>query len=299
MSTQSEIKTIEILNNEIYELKNSKYYLIGKIICFFLHFRIRRGVQYLKSFFLKRKIAKLSSPKHPFFYNEGCYLSEKKGVVYTCVTNNYDCIVSPILKPENVDFILFTDKKNGDFLEDWKEILLGEHIIEQNGNYANRFCKLNPFLFFEGYDFAVYVDGCIQVVSDVRPLFSVAQKSKTGLAMHLHMSRNCAYAEAKICRILKKGDAKKIEEQMNRYRVAGFPEHFGLLEATIIVVDLHNENAKMIMNDWWHEFVTSGSGRDQLSLPYVLWKSGFNISDIGILGSNRSRNPKFRTTSHF
>ena len=73
---------------------------------------------------------------------------------------------------------------------------------------------------------------------------------------------------------------------------------FGMVEATIIIVDLNNPIAKKIMDDWWYELLRSHSGRDQLSFPYVLWKNGYHISDVGCLGNNRRRNPKFRTRLH-
>ena len=38
----------------------------------------------------------------------------------------------------------------------------------------------------------------------------------------------------------------------------------------------------------------SGSGRDQLALPYIIWKLGYHMSDIGSLGNNLFLNPKFR-----
>ena len=76
------------------------------------------------------------------------------------------------------------------------------------------------------------------------------------------------------------------------------PAHYGLLEATIIVVDLKNEIAIKLMNEWWDEFNYWKSGRDQLAFTYVLWKNGFTLNDVGILGNNKFINPKFRIGSH-
>ena len=81
---------------------------------------------------------------------------------------------------------------------------------------------------------------------------------------------------------------------MEKYEKEGFPHNFGLCEASIIVVDLDNPNSKKLMNDWWNELLNSGSGRDQIALPYVIWKNGMRMDDIGWLGDDLFANPKFR-----
>ena len=32
--------------------------------------------------------------------------------------------------------------------------------------------------------------------------------------------------------------------------------------------------------------------------PYILWKEGYHIEDIGCLGNDEYRNPKFRINAH-
>ena len=138
------------------------------------------------------------------------------------------------------------------------------------------------------------MDGNVQVVSDLTALTEIAKCSKIGIAMHKHPARKCAYVEAQVCIASKRGNADAIKKQMERYRKEGFPENFGFCEATVIATDLRNPNAKQIMECWWNEFCNTGSGRDQLSFPYVLWKNGFSINDVGLLGNNILFNPKFR-----
>lgn len=83
-----------------------------------------------------------------------------------------------------------------------------------------------------------------------------------------------------------------------RYYKEGFPQEYGLLECGIIVTDLHNDKAKTIYDEWWNEFMREQSGRDQLSIPYVLWKKGISPSEIGTLGNNLYFEPKFRIVPH-
>ena len=106
------------------------------------------------------------------------------------------------------------------------------------------------------------------------------------------------YDEAEVCVSIGKGNPEKIKAQCQRYREEGFPSHFGLLEANVVAVDLNNAVALDILECWWLELLRSGSGRDQLALPYVLWRLGLSVSDVGCLGPNSFRNPKLRFVEH-
>ena len=48
-----------------------------------------------------------------------------------------------------------------------------------------------------------------------------------------------------------------------------------------------------------NEFVESGSLRDQISLPYVLWKNNINIKQVSTLGNNVYQNSKLFKIDHF
>lgn len=103
---------------------------------------------------------------------------------------------------------------------------------------------------------------------------------------------------------------QKVNEKTELYRAVeilnreykekrmGMPEKYGLLEANVIAVDLRNRNAKAIFTMWWEELKKSGSGRDQLSLPFVLWREGFLMGDVGCLGTDVYGNDKFRVVKH-
>ena len=38
--------------------------------------------------------------------------------------------------------------------------------------------------------------------------------------------------------------------------------------------------------------------RDQLIFPYILWKMNYKIDDVGSLGNNEYRDPKFKFIKH-
>jgi hypothetical protein len=60
---------------------------------------------------------------------------------------------------------------------------------------------------------------------------------------------------------------------MEHYRKQGFPENYGLA-ANRIIIRRKSEELEKLMESWWEELNTF-SRRDQLSLFYVIWKTGF------------------------
>ena len=284
------LKTIEKLNKDYLDLFYSKEHKLGYDL---LHFNLKVIIKYLR--FIISRFNKQN--KESFFYNKGETIDNKlKGVVYTCITNNYDGLKEPLFVADNIDYIVFSENNLSNQESKWLYKSLPKDLNNSNGNFANRYCKMNPFIFFNNYDYAIYIDGNVQIFSDISRLYGIAKNSKLGIAMHKHSCRNCIYEEAKICIREGKGNKNGILEQIRKYKTEGFPSKFGLLEATIIVIDLKNKKAKEILETWWSEFCNTNSKRDQLSLPYVIWKLGYNISDLGILGNNEYLNPMFRIT---
>ena len=223
-----------------------------------------------------------------------------KVVVYTCITGNYDVPKKPLYYPENVDYILFTTEFENDVkVQGWDAKPIPEHIKEYGTDVIiNRYVKFHPHeLFMDKYDIAIYVDGNITVVSDLVVLVELMNKD-IGLAIHKHYCRSCIYEEVKACIALKKGNKNNLNKQVALYRLQGFPQNYGLLECNVLITDLKSEKAKSIYGQWWNEFLRSGSGRDQIALPFVLWRNGIKVSEVATLGRNVYRNPKIRVSSH-
>lgn len=157
---------------------------------------------------------------------------------------------------------------------------------------------MHPFELFPEYDYAVYIDGNVCIASDISALINVPEEGKVGFAMHRHVLRDCIYEEAEACILYGKGSPNQLRKQITQYRLEGFPTKYGMLEATVIFYHLQNKECQALMSEWWNEFIKYGSMRDQIALPYVLWKKGYKISDVGCLGENVYRNSKFQVLSH-
>ena len=252
-----------------------------------------------KSQVVTRHIKNKIVTSHEFGDNNMIYKCKRnfrpKIVVYTCITGNYDNIYEPNFSFGNIDYILFTDNKI--YTKKWKIKSIPKKCKQVSAALTNRFLKMHPYrLFGDRYDYAIYVDGNIKIVGDLNPL--VYDIGKLGLAMHRHALRDDIRKEVRSCIAQRKGSATKLIKQLNKYKKEGFPKNYGMVECNMIVSDLKNEVARKIFDAWWKEFLRSGSGRDQIALPYVLWDMGYNISDLGNLGYNIYRNPKVRKMEH-
>lgn len=300
MKDVNQIKAIEEINRRYLELYHSP------------NTRLFRNFNRLKKLPLKDRlrlikkktrakigdiyIKKYVKPKEneKFYYTFGKPLEKEKIAVYSCVTNGYDNPKTPLYISNDTDYFLYTDNLK-DKINVWKK----QKIDCQNyvGD-ENRFYKFHPDILSKKYDFAIYIDGNVEIVSDVTTICSIARQSKIGIAMHRHHERDCVYQEGLACKYYKRGNYEKIEKSLEEMHKDNFPEKFGLCEATVIVYDLKNPLSKKIAHEWWKMYYDSGTKRDQIFFPYIIWKIGYNMTDVGDLGNNIWKNPKFILHGH-
>ena len=300
MKNVEQIKAIENFNKEYLDLYHSKRVRLSRNISRIKHSNIKTTFRLIKKKVLakagdiKIKRNTISAGSCETYYNFGEPIDNVKVAVYSCITNGYDIAKNPLYLGEDTDYYLFTDLISND-----KKIWI-EKEINCNGyeKEANRYYKFHPDIFEKDYDYAVYIDGNVTIISDVTTLCSIAHKSKTGIAMHKHHVRDCVYEEGKACKYYKRGNIENIQKQLDNMKKEGFPSRFGLFEATVIVYDLKNPNSKKIAHEWWEMYYNSNAKRDQIFFPYIIWKMGFQITDVGDLGNNIWENPKFLLCGH-
>ena len=211
--------------------------------------------------------------------------------VYSCIVGNYDDVIEPVYKEDSIDYFMFTDQ---DLPESsaWTKINIREFDDYQNLNASqlNRKIKILQTERLLQYDYTIYVDGNIEIVSGVSPM--ITQMGRCGLGVHFHRGRDCIYDEAVAVKHLKRIDGKDMFDQLDGYRQEGFPRHFGLYENSILIRNNRDSETMELMRAWWEEFCAHPT-RDQLSFPYIIWKMGYNKEKICILGNNVERNPRF------
>jgi hypothetical protein len=134
-----------------------------------------------------------------------------------------------------------------------------------------KFPKIMMPLVLPGYQFYFWADVSHDVVAD--PM-SICRHylATTDIAVFRHTARNCAYSEATEINKLNYDHVDKINSQVAQYRADGFPEDFGLFELSTFVLRGSHRMAEFGLR-WWDQ-ICRFSSRDQISFPYVLWKTG-------------------------
>jgi hypothetical protein len=224
-------------------------------------------------------------------------IDDKKIAVYTCIVGNYDPLIEPLIVEQRVDYYVFTDQEVPDGSK-WKKIDITrmEDYQMLSPSQLNRKIKMLPHQFLPGYDYSIYIDGNIEIQEMVTPL--VKEMGDCGFGVHYHRTRDCIYHELVRVLYLKKANKQLAKSQVAAYRKEGFPRHFGLYENTVLIRNHHDESSNRLMEAWWQEYMKYPT-RDQLSLPYVIWKTGYNRKNIHIIGMNIDNNNRIkRIISH-
>lgn len=215
--------------------------------------------------------------------------------VYTSIFGGYDNLIEDQFQMEGVDYICFTDRDIES--KTWKVVKSTPIYNDPNRN-AKKY-KVLPHRYLKDYDWSVWIDGNIKIISDVRPLCNDGVY-KLYDHMQVFDKRNCIYDEAQAIlnfgkinseRYPEKGiknwkdNPRLIVEQMNRYISEGYPKQNGLATTPIMVRSHHDEDVIKHNEDWWSE-IKYNSKRDQLSFNYIAWKNDFNF--VYLQGDSRN-----------
>ena len=288
------------LNKELINVKYSKEYAIGRKITRCKELIKKAKFDELFGLFLlslkEKKMKKEASEleQTPVF----CQNYKGRVAVYTCIAGLKEIIPDPLFVSDSCDYFVFTDNEIASNSIWKKKDIKKMKFPCNNANEINRYVKLHPHELFPEYEYSMYVDGNICIVSDVVPMINQMNEEEF-LALHKHDRRTCAYKEAAafyhIPRLKK--FAKQAKVQMEEYRRQGFPEEFGLFENPIIIRHHNDKECIRLMELWWKQLVMF-SMRDQISLPYAIWKLDIPSSRIHILGKDVRRNPRFIQIEH-
>ncbi len=254
---------------------------------------MRGAVRHLKGYIMKK--TGLTNDTPPDGGGKADYFSSERIAVYTAITGGYDRLMEPYCRPDNCDYFAFTDSGSDDPHSAWKRISVPAFPDAMSDAERSRYVKMHPHELFPGYEYSVYVDGNVQIMTDMTEY--VNKIGPAGIGIHMHPIRDCVFEEAERAVRLKKADPDDVRRHESYLRDDGMPEHYGMLECCVIARRHHDPLCVKIMDDWWDEY-EAYSKRDQISLPHVLFRNGISVSDVGTLGPNVRLNPSFRIYWH-
>ncbi len=193
------------------------------------------------------------------------------------MTGGYDEIRQPLVIDDRFDYILFTDvsKMNHDGI--WSIRNINFDISDKQ--LLSRYPKINPISQLNEYEYSVYMDANVQIVSAKfyeRIMQLVLQDVELAGVKHQH--RNCLYEEGfRILISFPNINRWKLLSQMASFKKEGFPYNYGMYEANVIFRSHKSSRVSSLCQSWWNIY-KNAVRRDQLCYSYVLWKFGFKFS---------------------
>ena len=222
--------------------------------------------------------------------------TQKKVAVYTAIIGKYDKLEEPKFVSPYCDYFIFTDAEVPDNSTWKKRCLPTTREYLELGNYQRaKYFKIFPHKLFPQYDYSIWVDGNITIVGDLIPFIN--RMGNKSMAEFKHPNNDCAYNEAYSIVSQGKAQGYEVRRQIEQYRKEGFPDHYGLFENSFIIRKHNDEKCIQLMDMWWNQ-MKQFTWRDQLSLSYVLWKSGFGMEFEEVLGPCWRWNPRLRQNDH-
>ena len=129
--------------------------------------------------------------------------------------------------------------------------------------------KILPHLWFSDYTYSLWMDGSLQLN---RNPYEYIQEllGDNDIALYHHHTRSTVLDEALGLAATGYDDPYTLHSQALKYTMDGFPDT-GLYCGTVIL--RRHTPAIARFNELWMTEILRGSIRDQVSLPYALWKA--------------------------
>lgn len=213
-------------------------------------------------------------------------LQNYKKVIYTCITGNYDNLLEPEYISPDYDYICFTDDKKLQS-NTWKIKYIPDNLLNLSKVKQQRNIKINTHKYLPEYDLSIWVDSSVKLSNNINNVLCSLDFNNYNIFISKHPQRNCIYKEAEACIDLKKDNKYIIETELKYFKSEGMPENFGLLE-TNVIIKLHNDPKCIELMELWSKYLNIFSHRDQISLPFVLWKLKYDKLCYLPIGFNRS-----------
>lgn len=216
------------------------------------------------------------------------------GLVYTCVFGGYDRLFPPVEAEDGITYIAVTDDDTLK-VDGWQTLVVDRRCFADS-RLANRYFKMLGLRDFRDYDASVYVDGNVRILGGMAPLMRELLASGAALGAHRHTRRSTVAEEVAACaRLGKAASPERLQSELDDYVRDGFPDNVHLVEATILVRNHRHPDLDAAMRLWWDLFQRYRN-RDQISLPYVLWKT--NLPVLSLQGGIREPNRHFGIYPH-
>ena len=192
-----------------------------------------------------------------------------KTLIITAITNGKDELLDPPQKFDDCDYIAFVDKQYDVKIWEQRQIIPFSNIDKYKDRRNAKIYKILSTIMFPEYDYIIWEDGNHQLKKDPKEIYQ-EYGDDFDILLFKHPDRKCTYEEMNAVAYWGLDERDNVQAQLNHYMSAGMPKDWGLFEmSTFIVKNTPVVSSFQLM---WYEQITKFSSRDQISLPYVLWK---------------------------
>jgi hypothetical protein len=211
--------------------------------------------------------------------------SQVKRLIYTAVFGDYDRVYPPVRREAGIDHVIVTDRA-GMVVPGWTTMAVdgSGFPTHKAGNVHYRALMHRAAA---GYDTSLYVDGNIRLLRETSPLFDEFERSGSAFGAYAHPKRSTVAEEARaVIELGKVEDAARVAKEVNSYLADGFPDDITLLQTGMLLKNHRSPELDFAMALWSSLFLKHQT-RDQLSLPYVAWKTGLSVHLLDERRKNR------------
>jgi len=205
--------------------------------------------------------------------------------VYTAIAGNYDLLKEQpdSIRLQGMEFHAFMDRPQVSRTWNIQAVVNQFDSPRLNAKYH----KVLPHLSFPDSEITLWIDGSIEIRANTS-ILNLAHSflGDADIAVFRHPHRYCIYQEAIHCIHHRRDDREIIRKQVFRYTQEGYPANNGLAECTILL-RRDTEQVREFNKLWWSE-IQQGSVRDQISFPYVVWKTGIKVNYLpGVIADRK------------
>lgn len=193
-----------------------------------------------------------------------------KIAVITSICGLNSNLKDPDIVFDGVDYISFVDREHNTNV--WKQINALDFSLDDNyrGRRNAKIYKVIPQMFLPDYDYWFWVDSTHELIMNPYDVIENYLKDSE-IGLWKHTTRDCVYDEADIVNILGYDHNYLVNNQIDYYKSVNYPIKNGLFELPALI--RKNTDKIKVMNLRWWEQICKFSSRDQISFPYVLWKT--------------------------
>lgn len=219
---------------------------------------------------------------HNKYANNSNTVFTGKGVVYSVITGGYDKIIEPLDTESRLDHYLLTDSAPDNYNGRW-QIKVMENKDNLSPKAFSRWLKMHPQALFPDYDYSIYVDGKITILSPLESFVQTYAK-ESGMICFPHYESTSLEEECEAILSNDKAKRDEIQAQLNKYKSMGYNGKGYLTDNACLVRSHHDEKLNQVMEDWWAEYKSYSHGRDQMSFDYACWQNSYDydICDLFI-----------------